>query len=210
MEQSDPSFKAPSFITVLLTLVFGALFSAAMAFAGSQARAADNTFSGCGLGIYGGLVQANGDVGGGMHVGTRGQEIGGTALCDLQMGRFLVGAFVDYSKPFGSIFDLGLRQDFTAGGRVGFVITPMTMVYVHGGRAWWETSTVGNYQGYKVGLGTELRLPTTTPLFLDARYTHATVDNTGPLKVDADEVRVGLTFKFGAGMINMPAPAPLK
>ena len=205
----DQSQHKSAFVFVLVSLILGAVFCAGMVVNTTKARAGD-LWNGCGLNAHGSIMAVNADVGSGFFVGTNGQTLGASALCDVQMGKTVVGGFVEYDRFFGNAYDVGLRSDLTVGARAGYLFQPTTLLYVHGGRAWYET-TGPSYQGWKLGVGSELRLPTVQPLFLDVRYTHHMVENTGGVDVTGDSLRVGLTLKFGAGLsLPQDTSRPLK
>lgn len=190
--------------TILATAIMAAIF--ALVVITVPARAAEPGWSGCGLGIHGGVGALSGDMGAGSST-VYGQTLGGSVLCDVQMGSIVAGGFVEYDRLFGAAFNQGVKTDMTMGARGGVLIQPTTLLYVHGGRAWYETSIAGTFQGWKLGAGGEIRLPTTAPMFMDIRYTHHFVDDQSDLS--ADSVRVGLTLKFGAALAPLSG-APLK
>lgn len=169
---------------------------------------ATGPWTGCGLAGAAGLIHGGFDAGGGIDVGAKGEKLDIAALCDLQMDRVVIGGFVEYGRVFGDLHDFGIDADWTVGARAGLLVTPNTLFYGHGD--WTRVQASGlTFNGWKAGLGTEMKLPTTAPLFIDVRYSHGWYDNVASSGINAssDEVRVGLTWKF---MSTPVAVAPLK
>lgn len=182
-----------------LGLLFGLMTS-------PQANAT-GPWSGCGLGAHAAYVAGELTAGGPVGLGSTGQAIGASVLCDLQMDRVVIGAFADYDHFWGDLKTVGIQNDWTIGARAGLLVTPNTLLYGHAG--WSQLDVTGaKFNGWNFGAGTEMRLPTTAPLFVDLRYTHYEFAGVGPgIDAKGDAFRVGMVWKFlPAGV----AAAPLK
>jgi outer membrane immunogenic protein len=134
-------------------------------------------------------------------IASDGQSAGVAGGCDYQIDKMVVGGEVSYAWMFGSLSDIGVDTDLTVTGRAGYLITPETLLYGHGG--WTRVSGTGfDIDGYKAGLGGEFRLPG-SQMYLDARWTHAWMNEgdvgaPSALNIASDEFRLGLKIKFGA------------
>ncbi len=168
-------------------------------------------WTGCGVGVHAGRTNADtatdlGIPGFPINIGANGTKAGGEVYCDANFGVFLVGAFVSYDWVWGDLHTLGVDNDLTVGGRAGVLVSQSALVYGHAG--WSQIGASGpaakagadNADGIKVGAGIEVKVPN-APFFLDLRYTHVMYDSAFkvgkmPIDVDADEIRLGLRYKF--------------
>jgi hypothetical protein len=170
-----------------------------------------HAWNGCGAGVHGGLTI--GEIMGAGHTiypASNGQEMGTHLVCDLQLGTgagaLVIGAEGSIGWIFGDLHNLGggvgASRTYSGGGRAGVLITPSSLLYGHGEYVWTDVTGIHSFDhltGWGFGAGIEVRLPTQTPLFLDARYTHTAYDDpsgfTGA-NLESNAVRVGLTWKF--------------
>jgi outer membrane immunogenic protein len=175
--------------------------------------------------------------------GAQGPAAFGIVGCDVQMQRFVVGVFADYthfsdvdftvSAPAftnANILETSLNNAWSAGGRVGYLVTPEALIY--GLVAYTEADTddisspalkaklsVPTLQGYVLGGGAEIALG--KGFFARAEYTYSQYDEetlaiSKNLSVDLDTsaqvARFGLAWKFGGEEVEriVPGSAPLK
>lgn len=160
---------------------------------------------------------------------------------DIQFaGRWVAGIFADYdfahasgtADLYSALQDSGfkgnLRQNsaWAVGGRLGYLVSPQTMLYATGGytEAHFETATFAKdsggiptnpvlpgqtFGGWFAGIGTEARLVSNWYARLEYRYaeydSHAAqiplppgpLIDRGEFKPSIQTVRAGLTYKFG-------------
>ena len=140
-----------------------------------------------------------------------------TAGCDMQLDRFVVGLFADYSwsdvtgeiSVFNGAAKLTANVDssWAVGGRAGVLLTYDVLAY--GLVGYTKTEGGGNLNapdldGWLVGGGIETALPM-PGFYLDARYTAALYDKAsvglfGPVVLNYEPVvhtaRVGLNYRF--------------
>lgn len=174
----------------------------AMTFAVTPANA---QFTGCGVGVFGALGHGQVDLGP-VDIGLGGQQAGLNVSCDVKMGQIVVGAGADYGWMFGDLEKFGIDHNIYLYGRAGLLVNELSLFYGHAGLTRYEGSG-GHLDGYKLGVGTELKLPK-TPGSLDLRYSYVTLtdeilpgrDTTG------HEFRIGLSFKIGPGMFGGKGP----
>jgi opacity protein-like surface antigen len=172
-------------------------------------------WTGCGVGImFGytdGLAIPTGSVGG---VGSNGEPITPSLSCDMRMGSspLVLGAEVSYGWMLGNLDKLptgphttgGVQDDISVLGKFGILVNPNTKLYAVAGYSMLGLQGMGvsSVNGYKVGLGTEVKL--TGPVSLDLRYSYADYDIsklTGPVSMDAhtSTFGVGIIYKFYSG-----------
>ncbi len=154
-------------------------------------------WSGCGVGMHIGRANADTDVAP-VNQGVNGYTGGGELFCDAAFGVFVIGAFAEYDRIWGDLntfAGIAAKSDITIGARVGVLASQSALLYTHAGWSW--VDSLGDSNGLKVGAGIEVKLPN-APFFLDLRYTHAMYDNVpiGFVPMNADEVRLGLKYKF--------------
>lgn len=193
--------------------------------AGSS-KAAD--WTGCYVGAHVGMSSTvtTADFGGFATIdgfGTEGAAGGITAGCDKQIDKVVVGVWGDYtwhdqefsiSSPYvGALAALSLDDQWSIGGRAGYLVTPDALVYGLVGYtrasygsltspAFGASMSVPDFAGIIVGGGAELALG--SGWSMDARYTYTkldseTVDIGGfPLGLDPSihTVRVGAAYRF--------------
>ncbi len=197
------AFALGTATAVVLGLLTMAIFSAPAA----------KAWTGCAFGGFGthvaGLAVDSGDPYG---YGANGQVMGVLVGCDIKFNqKFVAGAEVAYGWVSGDLGTLGIDTDLTITGRAGWLVTPAALLYGHGG--WARLEGGGDHiNGYKFGAGAELKVPE-NPIYIDLRYSRGIWDVPGiPSTVDvtSDEFRVGLKFKFGAGLPGEEKPAKVQ
>ncbi len=151
-------------------------------------------------------------------VGSNGWQIGGKIGADYQFAqRWVVGALVEgnlsgidtvISQPGGSI-KLSADRRWAARGRLGFLITPETMLYATAGWSQGHITASGfggsaglTTSGWQIGGGIETRLAGNW--FMHAEYIHTYSNSIGQLapfsvKPTLGTARVGLSYRFGLG-----------
>ena len=151
--------------------------------------------------------------------------------------RIVVGAFVDVDWSDIERGDAGngmtIDRSFAVGGRLGYLVTPSTMLFATAGytRAhfdsdgWWDISANGggpilpgkdseNFGGYFVGGGVETRLTQNFYLRGEVRYADYKAETTnsgtylGTTYVDEEDPelitgRIGLVYKLGRGELPL-------
>jgi hypothetical protein len=160
---------------------------------GEVAKAGASSWTGVGIGAYGAWLNADADVGP-FNIGLNGQAAGITASIGAKMGAFVIEGFGEYGWVFGDLHDLGVDNEMAAGIRAGFLVSPQTLVYAVGAKAWIDTSA-GMFDGWQYGGGVKMHMKG-TPTFLSLEYRRAEYDIHG-LDVTADTVRAGFTYQFG-------------
>lgn len=185
----DRRFWAAVLIGAAMTII-GVTISARTAKAGTS-------WTGCGVGVHGGLAEGSADLGP-AHIGITGQTAGAGVLCDYQMGPAIVaGVFAEADKVWGDLEAFGIDWTWSAGGRLGLLPHQSTLVY--GLAQWTRIETAGpSLDAWGLGAGIEVKIAK-TPLSIDLRYVHLWVEDVfGPsVDVAGDTIRVGLNFKFG-------------
>jgi hypothetical protein len=158
---------------------------------GEVARA--STWTGVGIGVYGAWLNADADVGP-FNIGMNAPSAGISVSIGAKMGAFVLEGFGEYGWVFGDLHDLGVDNEMAAGIRAGFLVSPQTLVYAVGAKAWIDTSA-GMFDGWQYGGGVKMHMKG-TPTFLSLEYRRAEYDIHG-LDVTADTVRAGFTYQFG-------------
>lgn len=182
------------------TLAIG-LFGLLVSAGGAAAQ-----WTGCGVGVGGAVFSGMVESGSPIGIGTQGEKLSTQLNCDYRMQAFVLGGGVNYDFFVGNPKDLGINNDLYLYGRLGVLVNPVDLLYVHGGWTQLDTSTpIGEVNGWKMGLGNEFRIPN-SPIYFDMRYSYAMYgvkDILGP-SVDANshEFRLGLNLKFGPGMFG--------
>jgi opacity protein-like surface antigen len=154
-------------------------------------------WSGCGVGAHVGIANADTDTAP-VNLGVNGYLGGAEVFCDANWGVFLIGAFASYDRFWGDLHTfagVAAKSDITIGARVGVLASQSALLYTHAGWSW--VDSLGDGNGPKVGAGVEVKLPN-APFFLDLRYTHTMYGDApvGFVPMNADEVRLGLKYKF--------------
>jgi len=158
--------------------------------------------------------------------------LGGLALgCDVQFDRIVIGAFADYAfqeaewkasiAAFGNTATVttGLGDQWAIGMRVGYTVTPTTLVFATAG--WTEAEadplalavngtvlgsvSVPDAKGWFVGGGFESEVAKRVYLQMEYRFTRfddrnvVLLPGVADLGLDTDQhqVRLGVAFKFG-------------
>lgn len=186
-----------------LSAVITAAF--ALAILSAPAAKAQNAF-GCAFGGFGTQFSGPEVIG----IGTTGQLAGASFGCDVAVQKIVIGGEVSYAWVFGDANDLlGIDNDLTIMGRLGYMLTLTIMPYIHAD--WARASGGGGHvDGTKYGAGLEFKLGD-SPLWVDARYSHGLWDEVGPgVDVTSDEFRLGLKVKLWSGESIIPKVAPLK
>lgn len=197
-------------LAILLALVIFAVAASAR-----KAKADDQSklLSGCSLGGFGshlaGLAVPDGSP---VGLGAQGQMLGVSLGCDVPLAgtKLILGGEVSYAWMFGDLADIGVDTDLSLTGRVGYALSSTVMPYAHAG--WSRLDASGtNIDGYKVGLGAEMRVPG-QPVYFDVRWSHGMWDVPGVSGIDVttDEFRAGLKIKLGPGMFESEAPKKVK
>lgn len=169
----------------------------------SPSWASGRTWSGCGVGGNLGMTAGQVSAGGPIGIGSSGPAIGVTGFCDVRYSNFVVGAEANYDWFYGDLSTLGVNNDLTLGGRAGFLTNGETLLYGHLGWTQIDT-TLGKFNGYKIGPGIEFKLPG-TPLYGDMRYSYANYDTKTPgIDAEVHTFRFGVKLKFGPGGFDKP------
>lgn len=160
----------------------------------APARSAWGT--GCGVGIHGSWVNADLDTGSPITLSSTGRLVGLEGFCDAVWNNFLIGAFASYDWVYGDLHTIGVDNVLTVGGRFGYVIQGVSLLYGHAGWVQADGSGIPDTTGIKFGLGLETKLPN-APVYVDLRVSRSIYDGAvGPMDVDADEIRLGLRYKL--------------
>jgi outer membrane immunogenic protein len=158
-------------------------------------------------------------------LGTEGPGITGLVGYDVQIDRFLIGAWGEYGhKTFdwkgGSLTGLFPDVDvdvqaWAAGGRVGFIVTDKALLFASLGYTEGEAdlSLVGgggdlsvDLSGYVAGGGAEIDL--SHGFFARADYQYARYDvEDEDLEANVHSARLGLVYKFNWGRDEFVIPA---
>lgn len=163
------------FVFVVLIMMFA-----------TKARAADPKWTGCGVGVQGGMITAD--------VADNSQFGGVHALCDIKAGNLVFGAFTEYNLLRGDAKDMGVDAEIGLGGRGGFLLTPAVLLYGHAAKSWLDIAGGGTVDGVKYGGGIDLKLPD-APMFLGFRYDQGRYEDAGQ-SLTTHSVSARLTFKF--------------
>lgn len=205
------------------------------------------SYTGCWLGGHGGIavmdtkVDLNNPPPGstGQYLSLDGLSGSGTLVglragCDLQLpnSRLVVGAFGDYnwfqntefviSTPAlgGASGTMALDRQWTVGGRVGYLVTPATLIYALGAYSVLEmdalSATVGGvpvgslalptFKGFEIGGGVEMHVAEQVRVSLEYRQGFYEAESVtavpGVLALDIDPtvhtVRTSVTYKLGS------------
>jgi outer membrane immunogenic protein len=150
-----------------------------------------------------------------------GFTVGGRIGYDMQLSpNWVIGAFADV--------DAGFAKDTVAVGgarvtaklplmanlnlRVGYLISPATLLYVTGGYSYADVSLSANFvlpaglpgsaDGWNIGAGLEHRFTQNWSAFIEARYLDMKYDRIvflagNPSDANAWQVKVGVNYRFG-------------
>jgi hypothetical protein len=155
----------------------------------AEAAAPATPWAGCGIGAHAGIGVAVNTLG----WGDDGAIFGVDASCDWQQGRGVVGIAVNYTKAAGES-----GAEYGVSARAGYLVWPSALAYM---RAGWSrvdaNGGAGEVDGYKIGLGVELKMPD-APIFValeGRRNFYSDVFNTG-VDHSGYEMLVRTTYKF--------------
>lgn len=158
-------------------------------------------------------------------VSSSGFDVAPIVGCDVQGGRVVIGGFADYAffsdhdataTLFGTSIDLvSLQDQWTIGGRLGYLVNDSTLVYgllgysqadIEGIAGEFIASTL---DGYSVGGGLETELGGGFYGRIEYRYTDfreesLTVGKGEHVEMDTDlhAVRASLTYKLGPNLFS--------
>lgn len=168
------------------------------------------TWTGFYVGLNAGIVNSNVELFRGFDVDSNAGTIGVRGGYDAQFGSFVIGALVDldYSnmsfQPFIGGPSVDARFILGANLRLGFLVTPATLVYATGGYTYADVDTgVFNFgshaDGWNVGLGVEHRFTANWSGFVEYRYHQLDVNVPAGASgdVEAHTVKVGVNYRFG-------------
>lgn len=216
------------------TLIFASLVAATVATPAFAQDADKPPFTGPRVGVllgYDGLRPGSTQDSSirGDRNGADGFLYGGDIGYDIALGSIVVGAEGEVNGSTGNVSNspvdaaaLGFGRvktgrDLYAGGRVGFLVSPNTMIYAKGGYTnarldltasdgATETGRHFNLDGYRVGAGVERQITARTYAKLEYRYSNygdARLEypngaNTSNFGIDTDrhQVVLGLGFRF--------------
>jgi outer membrane immunogenic protein len=212
--------------------------------------AAAGSWTGCYLGGAAGysalLTETSLDVAGTGEVasidslGAQGASLTGMVGCDVQVQKFVLGAFgaytwddVDFSVTFAGapadVAHISLDSRWDIGARAGYLFTPTMLAYVSAGYTRAEISDVelpafslslptDELEGWFVGGGIETQLAGNLFLQASATYSFYDTENVpvfGPLSLNMDDdiltARAALLYRFSVPEADKLIPAaPLK
>lgn len=167
-------------------------------------------WTGCGMGGGAGIWNGALTWGDPVNIGTSGQSVRLLVNCDYKIQAFVLGGEVSKGWLFGDANTVGIKDDWAAMGRLGVLLNPVSLLYIHGGGARENVSFAGtsHLDGIKFGLGNEFRVPN-SPMYLDLRYSHGTYDlkelnipASLNVKGQSDEFMAYIKVKFGPGMFG--------
>ena len=164
--------------------------------AAAQPAPPAHPWTGCGVGVFGGMFQGAVDFGGPIQIGSEGTTAGVTGECNWQSGRAVLGAHASYGWTFGDPSTIGINNDLSIGGSAGYLIYPSVLPYMMA--AWSRVDTDGgDVDGYKVGGGIKIKMPD-APFILDFRYERGVYSDVLGSGLDAttNVVRAGLIWQF--------------
>ncbi len=157
------------------------------------AKAGEANWTGCSIGVAGSLKSATGE-----GLGADGKGVAPSVGCDLQSQRFIFGVWADYdwsSYNWGG--DNIDTKGWAAGGRAGVVVIPNVLAYAKLGYTELKAGDLGDLNGMVYGGGLELALRPNVFTSLEYRYEPLSVSDCGGCDLKNQEVRLGLSYKFG-------------
>ena len=168
------------------------------------------------LGVNVGYVGADAVRLGAVGVYLDGFTAGGRVGYDIQFSsNWVVGAFVDVDASFAkdTVFGVRVKTPLLANVnlRVGYLISPATLLYVTGGYSYADLSIKapfplpaglpGSADGWNLGAGVEHRFTQNWSAFVEARYVDMSFDRLpflgAPRDANAWQVKVGVNYRFG-------------
>jgi len=205
---------------------------AAMGMVAASAVAAQAGWTGCGVGLQGGLSTGQHDVSIGAFelsgLGSDGYVAGVNANCDWQLGdKIVIGVGADYN--FGStklevnpgLFSVEMGNSWDVYLRGGVLLTPATLLYILGGYSDTDVSwTIAGLappeaKGLMLGAGIEAKFSPNMTLGLEYRR-HIAEQETilGAVNIDTtrDEIMGRIKYNIGlfGGGQDEPAPRSMK
>jgi outer membrane immunogenic protein len=208
--------KAAYFVLFVCALLAGAVLN----IAGAKAQSAPK-WTGCHVGGTAGMAITKTDLpvyGASIEgLGGDGVTAGVNGGCDLQIDRFLIGAFAQYTwsdAEFklalgGASFTAGLDEAWAVGGRAGVLIAPSTLAYGLGGYTEAKTSsnlvTLPDAKGYVFGGGLETMISNNVSVKLEYQYAKFDSFNIGPVTIEPvnHTIMLGASYRFG-GVPELP------
>jgi len=199
---------------IMLAALAGAM--AIVTVVGTSKSHAGTSWTGCGAGVHGGLMEGAVNQGP-IDIGSSGQTAGVSVFCDYQMAALVAGLFVDADRVWGDLHTLGANYDLSVGGRLGILPSQNALIYGHS--EWTRFYTTGflnqDVDAWGVGGGIEVKIKG-TPASVDLRYTHQFVDNKNiapGADIRGDQIRLGVNFKIGPNLQpqifdDSPEPVP--
>jgi hypothetical protein len=190
----DRKFWAAFVVCLSAALLF-------LTYSASKAKAG-TSWTGCGAGVHGALIEGGASAGGPVGLSMTGQSAGVSLFCDYQMQALVAGVFLEGDYVWGDLHKFGIDNTVTVGGRLGVLPTQNALVYALG--QWTRILGSGDHlDSWGMGAGIEVKIPK-TPASLDFRYTHLWVekDAFGPgVDVRGDSIRLGVNFKLGPNLV---------
>ncbi len=147
-----------------------------------------------------------------------GFTVGGRIGYDMQLNQnWVIGAFADVDAAFAKdtvfgVVRVKLPMMANINLRVGYLITPATLLYVTGGYSYADVSIKapfalpaglpGSADGWNLGAGLEHRFTQNWSAFVEARYLDMKYDRIvflagAPSDANAWQVKVGVNYRFG-------------
>lgn len=171
----------------------------------------------------------------GVNVGYVAAEEIGVAPASIELNGFTVGGRIGYDMQLSSNWVIGAFADVDASFaketatfqglrvtaklpllanlnlRVGYLISPATLIYVTGGYSYADVSIKANFNlppglpgsadGWNLGAGIEHRFTRNWSAFIEARYVDMKYDRVPlpgtPSDANAWQVKVGVNYRFG-------------
>lgn len=169
------------------------------------------------LGVNVGYVGADAVRLGAVGVDLDGFTVGGRVGYDMQLSSsWVIGAFVDVDASFAkdTVFGVRVKTPLLANLnlRVGYLISPATLLYVTGGYSYADLSIKapfplppglpGSADGWNLGAGIEHRFTRNWSAFVEARhvemnYNRIVILPGAPDHAHAWQVKVGVNYRFG-------------
>lgn len=170
-------------------------------------------------GFYIGLNAGGVSIDAGTRDNISGYTFGGRLGYDYEFGNgFVLGVLGDAEISTADQTITGLRSSakienesiFTANLRAGFAVSPNLLVYATGGYSYFNMKfsdpgfilprpLPGSADGWNVGLGAEYRWTPNLSVYAEYRY-HNLDLNRGYGGVDANQIKVGLNYKFATSI----------
>lgn len=129
-------------------------------------------------------------------ISSRGPLAGAAAGFTIQTGQVVFGGEISYAWFFGDLKDLGVKTEIEYTGRVGLA-HGNALPYIHGSFAQLSVDGLGQIDGWKYGIGVELRLDGGWSLDVRGGKSDYDISSIAP-GIDANMLwgRVGLNKRF--------------